>query len=68
MLVLSRKTNETIVIDGRIRITIVKSGGSTVRLGIDAPQDVTIHREEVQQRIMAEEQISRILQRPCCDN
>ena len=47
MLVLSRKLNETIVIDGNIRITVVGIRGNQVRLGIDAPDSVGILREEL---------------------
>ena len=44
MLVLSRKPNETIVIDGNIRITVVSIRGNQVRLGIEAPDQVGIYR------------------------
>ncbi len=47
MLVLSRKKNESIVIDDRIKITVVEIRGDKVRLGIEAPRDVPIHRSEV---------------------
>jgi carbon storage regulator len=47
MLVLTRKLNETIIIDGNIRITVVAIQGHKVRLGIDAPASVGILREEL---------------------
>lgn len=47
MLVLSRKKNESIVIDERIVITVVEIRGDKVRLGIEAPRDVPIHRSEI---------------------
>ena len=47
MLVLSRKVNERIVIDKRITITIIEIRGDKVRLGIEAPLDVSVHRQEV---------------------
>jgi len=47
MLVLSRKLNETIVIDGNIRITVLDIRGRQVRLGIEAPDRVGIYREEL---------------------
>ena len=47
MLVLSRKANERLVIDGRIIITVVRVSGSQVRLGIEAPAEVAIKREEL---------------------
>jgi carbon storage regulator len=50
MLVLSRKLNESIIIDGNIRITIVGIRGNHVRVGIEAPGSVPIIREELQDR------------------
>jgi carbon storage regulator len=47
MLVLSRKLNTTIVIDGGIRVTVVGIRGNQVRLGIEAPDRVGIYREEL---------------------
>lgn len=51
MLVLSRKRNESIVIDGNIVVTVVDIRGDKVRLGIEAPKDVPIHRSEVYEAI-----------------
>jgi carbon storage regulator len=51
MLVLSRKKNESIVINNDIVITIVEIRGDKVRLGIVAPKDVPVHREEVYEAI-----------------
>ena len=53
MLVLSRKKEETIIINDNIKITIVDIRGDKIRVGIDAPRDVAIHREEVAQAIDA---------------
>ena len=50
MLVLSRKLQEQICIGGQITITILKTRGKTVRLGIEAPRDVTVYREELLMR------------------
>jgi carbon storage regulator len=47
MLVLSRKRNETIVIDGDIRIIVLDIRGNQVRLGIEAPDSVSILRQEL---------------------
>jgi carbon storage regulator len=47
MLVLSRKMNEKIVIDGNIVVTVVKIDRNQVRIGIDAPADVRVFREEI---------------------
>ena len=60
MLVLSRRLQEAVVIDGRIRVTVVKTGAGAVRLGIEAPDDVPVHREEIHQRITASEQRSTV--------
>jgi carbon storage regulator len=50
MLVLTRNVGETIVIDGKIRVTVVAIQGGKVRIGIDAPDDVRVDREEVHKR------------------
>lgn len=47
MLVLTRKTGESIVIDDHIKIVVVQVKGKQVRLGIQAPQKTKIHREEI---------------------
>jgi carbon storage regulator len=51
MLVLSRKKNESIVINNDIVITVIEVRGDKVRLGIVAPKDVAVHREEVYEAI-----------------
>jgi carbon storage regulator len=51
MLILSRKPGESIVIDGRIRVQIVRVEGDVVKLGIAAPADVPVHRQEVYEEI-----------------
>lgn len=47
MLVLSRKKNQSIVINGNIVITVVNVKGGKVHLGVEAPREVSVHREEV---------------------
>ena len=51
MLVLTRKLGESITIDDHIKIVVVQIKGKQVRLGIKAPQETKIHREEVYQAI-----------------
>ena len=51
MLVLSRKKNESIVINNDIIVTVVEIRGDKVRLGIVAPKEVPVHREEVYEAI-----------------
>ena len=55
MLVLSRKKNESIVIDGRFIVTVIEIQGDKVRLGVDAPKEVPVHRKEVHEAILREE-------------
>ncbi|MBN2647151.1 MAG: carbon storage regulator [Thiotrichales bacterium] len=47
MLVLTRKEGEVLVIDGQIKVTILSVKGSQVRVGIEAPQSIPIHRQEL---------------------
>lgn len=54
MLVLSRKIDEFIVIGDNIRVTVVDIRGDKVRLGIDAPKEVPVHRSEVWEAIRRE--------------
>ena len=51
MLILTRRTNEVIVINDDIRLTVLGIKGNQIRLGIDAPADVEVHRQEVWERI-----------------
>jgi carbon storage regulator len=51
MLVLSRKSGESIVIDGDIGVQVVSVNGNVVRLGIDAPQQIPVNRSELYERI-----------------
>jgi len=55
MLVLSRRKDERIVIDGSIIITVIEIKGEKVRLGIEAPIEVPVHRYEVHAAIAAEQ-------------
>ncbi|MBQ3033461.1 MAG: carbon storage regulator CsrA [Deferribacterales bacterium] len=47
MLVLSRKTNESIMIGDAIEVRVVDVVGKTIKLGIEAPKDVAVHRKEI---------------------
>lgn len=59
MLVLSRKKNEVVNINDDIRIVIVDIRGDKVRLGIEAPKNVSVHREEVYESIKQQQKNSR---------
>ena len=60
MLVLSRKLNEQIVLGDEIVITVVDIRGDKVRLGIEAPTQIPVHRKEVYEAIMANELKERL--------
>ncbi len=51
MLVLTRKPNQSIVIGDDVRIVVVSIEGDQVKLGIEAPRELTVHRSEVSERI-----------------
>ncbi|MFP5332637.1 MAG: carbon storage regulator CsrA [Acidimicrobiia bacterium] len=54
MLVLTRKAGESIVIGDDVVLTVLEVRGGQVRIGIEAPRDVTIHRAEVHDQVLAE--------------
>ena len=56
MLVLTRRTDESLVIDGRIVVRVLRVDGDGVRLGIVAPAEISVHREEVYQEIQQSNQ------------
>lgn len=64
MLVLSRKVNENIVIDGRIVVKVVRTEGNMVKLGIEAPADVPVHRQEIYDEIQKSNQAALTNGRP----
>jgi carbon storage regulator len=54
MLILTRKEEESLIIDGKIEITIIKSEDGKVKLGITAPKEIEIHRKEIFEKIQEE--------------
>jgi carbon storage regulator len=64
MLILSRKTGESVVIDGRILVKIVRLDGDLVKVGIEAPADVPVHRLEVYEEIQKANQGAVTTNRP----
>lgn len=55
MLILTRRLDESLRIGDDVKITVVEVKGQQVRLGISAPEDVEVHREEIHARIRAEQ-------------
>lgn len=61
MLVLTRKLGESITIGDDIRVSIIDIKGKQVRLGIEAPQQTVVHREEIYQRIQEENRMAALV-------
>jgi carbon storage regulator len=55
MLILTRRVGETLRIGDDVSVTVLGVKGNQVRLGVDAPKDVAVHREEIYQRIQKEQ-------------
>ena len=54
MLILTRRVGETLMIGDKVTVTVLAVKGNQVRLGVDAPKDVAVHREEIFDRIRHE--------------
>ncbi|MCW8964258.1 MAG: carbon storage regulator CsrA [Gammaproteobacteria bacterium] len=54
MLILTRRVGETLMIGDNVSVTVLRVKGNQVRLGVNAPKDVSIHREEIFEKIQQE--------------
>ena len=54
MLILTRKIGETLMIGDKVTVTVMGMNGNQVRIGVNAPKDIEVHREEVYERVKAE--------------
>jgi carbon storage regulator len=55
MLILTRRVGETVVIGDEVQVTVLGVKGNQVRLGVTAPRDVSVHRQEIYERIQKEQ-------------
>lgn len=60
MLILTRRPGESLIINENINVTVLGIKGNQVRVGIKAPKDVPVHREEIQEKIDGEKQEKKV--------
>ena len=61
MLILTRRVGETLMIGDDVTVTVLGVKGNQVRIGVNAPKDVSVHREEIYERIKQEDQSDDVL-------
>lgn len=59
MLILTRRIGETLMVGDEVTVTVLGVKGNQVRIGVNAPKDVPVHREEIHQRIQNEKAVNK---------
>ncbi len=68
MLILTRRVGETLMIGDEVTVTVLGVKGNQVRIGVNAPKEVAVHREEIYDRIKREQETSHVAAENVADN
>ncbi len=64
MLILTRRVGETLMIGDEVTVTVLGVKGNQVRIGVNAPKDIAVHREEIYERIKREQDSTYVAEQP----